>query len=236
MKNSPKFFLIVLFAAVICLSVVSASGQAPIREVLRRMDAYNKSLTTLKAEITMVKVDAVLGEDDPTISTGTVIYAKQPRKEALMRLDWRKPEESIAVVDGEYRVFRPRLEVAYKGSVKNLDKAKPGLNPNAPIALSFLNSSGKDLNARYDVSLVSRNARLSNGVETFQMKLTPKIKTSYKTAELWVDADGMPVQIKLIEQNNDSTTIRLTGSKPNINLKKSDFIITWPAGTKVRKL
>lgn len=235
MQNTLRFFPVIVFLASFGLVVVDGSGQVVVREVLKRMDEYSKRITTLKADITMVKVDAALG-DDLTISTGTVRYAKQPKKDALMRLDWKKPEESLAVVDGEYRMYRKRLEVAYKGPIKELNKQGSTVNPNAALAFSFVGTSKDDLSARYDVSVLSRNARLKNGIETFHLQLTPKAKMKYKTAELWVDVDGAPVQIRINEYNNDSTTILLTNPEPNISLKKSDFVIEWPKGTVVKRL
>jgi outer membrane lipoprotein-sorting protein len=67
------------------------------------------------------------------------------------------------------------------------------------------------------------------------IKLTPKTRTSYKTAELWVDVDGMPRQSKLTEHNNDTTTVLLTNIQKNPSLKGSDFEIKLPPGTKTIK-
>ena len=65
--------------------------------------------------------------------------------------------------------------------------------------------------------------------------MTPKAATSYKAAELWVDVNGMPRQAKIIEQNNDTTTVLLTNIEKNADVKASAFAMDLPAGTKIVK-
>ena len=193
------------------------------------MDAHNKALTTLRADVTMGKQNAQLG-DDPEITTGTAIYAKRPGKDALVRIDWKKPlEESLAVVDGRYLIYRTKLGIAYTGSAKDRTKDTKGNS-----ALAFMNMSKAELNANYAASYLGE-ATLSDGTPTVQLQLIPKTKTSYKSAELWVDADGMPRQSKITENNNDTTTVLLTKLEKNIKLDSSNFQISLPKGTTIQK-
>jgi outer membrane lipoprotein-sorting protein len=215
------------------LSVTEVSAQDKIREIMKRMDGHNKTLTTLRSRVTMVKTSAQLGESDTTV--GTAIYAKRPGKDALVRIDWEKPAESLAVKDGKYVMFRPRLGIAYEGSVKDAAKGKPGNPGQSNSALAFMNMSRAQLQANYDVALLAEQATLSSGDRTWHLKLTPKARTSYKDAELWVDPDGMPRQTKITEHNNDTTTVLLTNLEKNVTLKASDFQIAYPSGTKVQK-
>ena len=219
----PAVALMFVFGAA---AATESAAQGKIREVLQRLDTFNKNITTLRADVTMGKQNAQLG-DDPEITLGTAIYAKRPGRDALVRIDWKKPEESLAVVDGIYKIYRPRLATLYTGSAK---KAPKGGNS----ALAFMNMSKEQLQANYSASLLPDDT-LSSGVRTFHLQLTPKAKTSYKSAELWVDADGRPLQSKIIENNNDTTTVLLTNVKENPPLKASDFQISPPNGTKVVK-
>ncbi|MBK9155892.1 MAG: outer membrane lipoprotein carrier protein LolA [Chloracidobacterium sp.] len=230
----PKLFTMAVFAAAfITLGVADSYGQVNrIREIKSRMDEHNKNLTTLRARVTMVKRNNQLNDSETTI--GTAIYAKRPGKDALVRIDWERPEESLAVIDGQYTMFRPRLQVAYKGSVKDATKPK-GDKTTSNSALAFMNMSKAQLDANYEVALLAENVRLSSGVVTFHLQLTPKARTSYKSAELWVDKDGMPQQTKIIEHNNDSTTVLLTNLEKNVSLKKSNFELSLPRGTKIQK-
>jgi outer membrane lipoprotein-sorting protein len=197
------------------------------------MDAHNKALSTMRAKVTMVKRNTQLGDSETTV--GTAIYAKRPGKDALVRIDWQRPDESLAVVDGKYFMYRPRLNIVLTGSVKDVGKSKSSDQPKGTSALAFMNMSKAQLDANYEVALVTENATLSNGVRTFHLRLTPKTRTSYKDAELWVDADGMPVQTRINEHNNDSTTVLLTDLQKNVELRTSNFKIDWPKGTKVQK-
>lgn len=223
------FSALVVVALAGIFTVGDVSAQNKIREIKQRMDTHNKRLTTLRSRVTMVKTNAQLGGDSDT-TVGTAIYAKRPGKDALVRINWDRPEESLAVKDGQYVMYRPRLNIAYTGSVKNATKDTKGNS-----ALAFMSMSKAQLDANYDVRLLAENVTLSSGVRTWHLELIPKTKTSYKTAELWVDPDGMPHQTKIIEQNNDTTTVLLTKLEPNIKLEPADFVITLAKGTKIQK-
>lgn len=223
----PAIALMIVFGGVSALESKAQPGK--LGEILRRMDAHNKALTTVRADVTMGKQNAQLG-DEPEITTGTAIYAKRPGKDALVRIDWKKPlEESLAVVDGRYIIYRTKLGVAYTGSAKEKSKDTKGNS-----ALAFMNMSKADLSANYTAVYLGE-ATLSDGTRTVQLQLTPKNKTSYKSAELWIDVDGMPRQSKIVENNNDTTQVLLTNLKKNPSLKSSDFKVSYPDGTKVVK-
>lgn len=209
-------------------SVPEASAQDKLREILNRMDVHNKNLTTLRAKVTMVKTQAQLGESDTSI--GTALYAKGKTRNPLVRIDWEKPQESLAVRDGQYIMYRPRLQVAYTGSTSGAGK-----DTKSSSALAFMSMSKAELRANYDVALLGENVTLSSGVRTWHLQLTPKGKTSYRSAELWVDPDGMPQQTKIIEQNNDTTTVLLTNLEKNVKLDGSAFQLSLPKGTKIQK-
>jgi outer membrane lipoprotein-sorting protein len=221
----PVFAVGLLFGSV---GVLEAPAQTKLREILNRMDAHNKVLTTLRAKVTMVKSEAALGVSDTQI--GTAIYAKGKSRNPLVRIDWEKPQESLAVKDGQYVMYRPKLNIAYMGSTKSA-----GGNAKANNALAFMSMSKAELDANYTVSLLGDNETLSSGAQTWHLRLTPKNKASYKSAELWVNPDGMPLQTKILELNNDTTTVLLTNLEENIRLEGSDFQITLPKGTKIQK-
>ena len=209
--------------------VYSVSAQRPVlRELLNRMDTHNKGLTTLRAKITEVKTNAQLGVSDTRV--GTVIYGKRPGKDALARIDWQKPEESMAIIDGKYQLYQPAAKLMLTGSTKDAGKGPKGTS-----AFAFMNMSKAQLNANYTVVLLGENVTLSSGVRTWHLGMTPNAKTNYKSAELWVDADGMPHQTKIVENNDDTATYLLANIEKNASLKTSNFQITPAPGTKVQK-
>jgi len=60
----------------------------------------------------------------------------------------------------------------------------------------------------------------------------PKTVASYKYIEVWVDDSGMPVQTKMVEKNDDSTTVRLSNVAKNQNIDKKEFSIDLPSSVK----
>jgi outer membrane lipoprotein-sorting protein len=145
-----------------------------------------------------------------------------------VRIDWTTPvQEQMSVIGDEYRLYRPRLNQLIKGKV---NKAKN--NGAAGGALAFMSMSKEQLKANYTVKYLGEET-VKSGVKTFHIELTPKAASSYKSAELWVDADGMPVQAKVIEANNDSTTVLLTNIKKNETIKTDVFVINYPKTAKV---
>jgi len=50
---------------------------------------------------------------------------------------------------------------------------------------------------------------------------------NYKSADLWVDPDGMPVQVRLVAPNNDTTTILLSNLHKNETIQTSIFDIKY---------
>lgn len=217
-------FAALLFVFIGGAAASEASGQV-LNSILTRIDNHNKALRSLRADVTMVKENTQLRVNDTT--EGKVLYVPQRNSDPLVRIDWRSPDETFAVVKGTYIIYRPRLQQYITGSTKQA-KGKG----TAGGALAFMNMSRAELRKNYEVVIVSENASLSGGVSTIHLKLTPKIKTSYQYAEVWVDSDGMPLQSKVVENNGDSTTILLKNLEKNITIDRSTFQVKLPPGTK----
>jgi len=213
--------------AISAFSSTAASAQGILREILDRMDTNNKGMKSLKSNIKMSKHNSQLDEYD--VSEGSVQYLPAASKEQIrVRIDWAKPMvEHLAVGGGEYILYRPRLGQAIVGKV---DNAKG--NAGAGGALAFMSMSRAQLKANYDVTYQGEET-VNGSVKTWHLLLKPKSGTSYKSADLWVDKDGMPVQAKVVEKNNDSTTIQLTGIERNATLKPDAFAIKPPKNTKI---
>ena len=71
-SSVQKFLSMFLIGFLIFGGVQAASAQGILNEILSRMDAHNKSLTSLRANATMVQVNSQLGVADTT--EGTVAY------------------------------------------------------------------------------------------------------------------------------------------------------------------
>src|SRR5258706_11128991 len=215
--------LIVCFgfvATTVSVSEAKAQG-GPLGEILRRMDLNNKSLQSMQADLTMVKYESALKVSDTLIGS-TSYLPKSPKHVMYIRVDWKtengKPkEESMSVIGDDYELYKPTINQVIAGKVQ---KAKG--SPSVGNALGFMTMSKDQLKANYDVVYLGEE-QINGGTKTLHLQLTPKSQTSYKSAELWVDGDGMPRQAKVIVRNDDSTTVFLSNIQKNLTLRADIF-------------
>ena len=219
-----SLFSCVLGILVLSASVPNASGQNVLGEILRRMDINNKSIQTLRVGVTMTKHNPQLNTSD--VSVGSASYLPKAAKR-YVRIDWTKPmQEHISIIGDAYELYRPHIKQVITGRVNNAKN-----NASAGGALAFMNMSQAQLKANYDVVYIGEEL-LSADVRAWHLELTPKTASSYKHAELWVDGDGMPRQAKIVERNNDSTTVALSNIEKNITLRAEIFKLKYPSDVK----
>ncbi len=203
-------------------SVTEAKAQNVLGEILRRMDAHNKALQSLRANATMEKYNSQLKIKDPY--SGTAIYlAKSPKNDRCIRLNWEKPTvEQMAVVGENYELYKRSINTLYYGKVSNVTSG----SGSASNALAFLNMSRDQMKANYEIAYLGEDT--VGSLKTWHLQLTPKDAKKYKLAEIWVDADGMPRQEKNIEKNDDTTTVTLSNITKNGNIKGIEFHLDYP--------
>jgi outer membrane lipoprotein-sorting protein len=193
------------------------------------MEANRRNLKSLRAGVSMQKYNAQLR--DAENYDGVVVYIPGAGREASVRIEWRKPQhEILAVSKGKYTLFRPRLDMAYTGSSSSQKVAK-----NSGGILDMLYMSKQQLEARFQPLTDVREETLWGGVSTIHLTLVPKGNSSFKYAEIWVDGSGMPVQTKIVEKNDDSTTMRLTGLEKNVKISAEEFTVKLNSTTKIVK-
>lgn len=206
-----------------------AQGAGFISSVINRMERNRQSLKSLRAKVDMVKYNVQTQDEDKYV--GVVLYVPAAGRNANVRLDWQSPQhETLTVKDGEYTLFRPRLNMAYVGATA---KMKGG--GKASGALAFLNMSRSDLQTRFEPLQYLGEETLWGGVNTSHLKLIPKGGAGYQYAEVWVDGSGMPVQTKVVERNGDSTSIRLTNMEKNTSISPDAFSLKLDSGVKIVK-
>lgn len=144
-----------------------------------------------------------------------------------LRLDWSKPVvEQISVIGDQYELYKPSINQVYVGKT---GQAKNSASVGG--ALAFMSMSKEQLRANYTTQYLGEE-QIAGGFKTWHLRLTPKTRTSYQSAELWVDGDGMPRQAKVIEHNNDSTTVLLSNLQKNITIKGDIFKLKYPSSVK----
>jgi outer membrane lipoprotein-sorting protein len=219
----------ILVAAVAVSSPPSVEAQSAglVSALINRMERNKRDLKSLRAGISMVKYDAHLRDEDKR--GGQVLYMPGQGRNAYVRIDWQYPaKETLAVADGQYTLFRPRLNMAYRGTASS-SRAKAG------GVFDFLNMSGQQIRTRIEPLQDIYEENLWGGVSTTHIKLVPKGGASYKYAEVWIDGSGMPVQTKVVEKNDDATTVRLTNVERNAGISLDQFKLQLDGNVKIVK-
>lgn len=194
-----------------------------VSQILNRMETHARALSSVRAKITMSQHDA--GLDDYDVKKGSVNYLPGKGRNVYVRVDWTQPNEILVVANGEYVLYRPVIKQAIVGKTSDAGK-----NNKAGGAFAFMNMSKAQLQSNY--AIVYLGIEKIGGKDVWRLRLDPKTKVSYKSAELWVDGDGMPVQNKINEKNNDSSTILLENIEKNITIKGSIFKLDLPGDVK----
>ena len=205
----------------------NGQGAGLVSSVLSRMEKNRASLKTLRAGISMVKYNSQLGVEDKY--NGVVIYMPTGGRQAAVRIDWSSPRrEVLAVSNNKYTIYRPALNVVYVGNASGKGNSARGV-------MEMMNMSRQQLETRFHPVKDVREETLWGGVSTIHLTLVPKGDASYKYAEVWIDNAGMPVQTKIVEKNDDSTTVRLTGLEKNQKISSGDFEVKLDPNVKVVK-
>ena len=204
---------------------IQTNAQGPVAKILRRMEVHNNALQSLKADVTLVKYDAALKVTDTTIGETTYIPEKKKQK-LMMRLDWktengRAKEDSITIKNGKFTLYQPRLSTVTVGPTQTGKGSQ-----NVDTIFGFVSMPQSQLRAKYELAYQGEE-QVKGGQMTWHLELTPKVKMSYKSADLWVDPDGMPVQVRIVAPNNDTTTILLSNLHKNETVKTSIFDIKY---------
>ena len=209
-----------------------ANGQSAglVSSVLNRLEKNRADLKSLRADISMEKYNSQLRDTER--SYGIMAYVPGAGRSAFVRLEWNKPQhEILAVSNGRYTLFRPRLMEAYTGPVGGKGSPKQAGN-----ILELLNMNRQQLQTRFEPFQDVREETIWGGVSTIHLKLVPKGAASYKYAEIWVDSSGMPVQSKVVEKNDDVTTVRLNKPERNVKISSDEFNIKLAANVKIIKV
>lgn len=229
MKSFTKISMlaIALMFVFSSVAVVKTNAQAgPLNEILKRMEAHRTSLSSLKAGIKMVKYNPQLDERETT--EGTATYLPANGRDALIRIDWTKPnEETLSVVNKKYVLYTKRLKQAIVGNA-----SQPKGKDKANNLFAFINMSKAELKANYSIKYIGEE-KVDGTIPTWHLELTPKTASAFTVADLWVDGNGMPIQIKVTEQNKDTTTVYLSALQKNITINAKVFKVDLPKGTKI---
>ena len=229
-RFSPLGLLAVaIFTAIVVVSPSTAKGQSAglVSSVLSRLEKNRANLKSLRAGINMEKYNSQLGTKDT--STGVVMYLPGAGRNASVRLEWKSPQhELLSVQNGKYVLCRPRLMTCYVGSKGKAPKGPDGI-------MDMMYMSRQQLETKFQPLQDVREETLWGGVSTIHLTLVPKGNASYKYAEVWIDNTGMPVQSKIVERNDDATTMRLVSIEKNPKISQDEIPVKVDSNVKVIK-
>jgi outer membrane lipoprotein-sorting protein len=227
---SSGLMLAFILSTLVLVAPTTTNGQGAglVSSVLNRMEKNRQTLKSLRAGISVSKYNSQLGTEDKF--NGVVIYLPSAGRQASVRIDWSSPrKEVLAVNNNKYTIFRPALGIAYTGDSRRMKDNKAG------GLMEMMNMSRGQLEARFEPVKDVREETLWGGVSTIHLTLVPKGNPGYKYAEVWIDAGGMPVQTKIVEKNDDSTTMRLMNLEKNQKISQSDFDVKLDPNVKIVK-
>lgn len=232
MKNMKKLFSFSLVGGLLLAvaplgSTRSANAQSAglVSSLFNRLEKNRQNLKTLSADISMEKYNAQLRDTDKYY--GVVRYIPVAGHAAFVRLEWNKPQHEILVVaNGAYTLCRPRLNMCYVGTTNSIHSQKDS------DVLALINMSAAQLRTKFGEFQDVRDETLGGGVGTTHFKAVPKVAASYKYIEVWVDKEGMPVQTKMVEKNDDATTVRLTNLEKNQTIPLDQFTLKLDSSVK----
>jgi outer membrane lipoprotein-sorting protein len=227
----------------LCLSVallISALGVFPISRahaqaglvssILSRMEKNKRSLKSLRANISMTKYNSQLRDSDTYQGVVLYIPGAGGNASSSFRLEWTRPKhEILAVLNGNYTLCQTRLKQCYQGKTGRMKSERDN------EVLALMSMSAPQLRTRFGEFQDVHDETLWGGVWTQHFKVTPKSAASYKYIEVWVDGDGMPVQTKMVENNDDSTTVRLTSLERNAPISTDQIKLNPDSGFKIIK-
>ena len=199
-------------------------GTNVISEILRRIDLHRISLKTLKAQATMTTHSAQSNTTD-TLNGSVNFLAPDGSRRHYLRVDWSKPDETFVMIDENFQVYRPRLNTVYEGEVG------PATGDGMSQALAFMTMSREQIESNYIVVSLGEG-QTTGGVRCWRLELTPKTQPRYRSAEIWVDTDGMPRQAKINKQNGDSATVLLSNIVKNAIVDANVFRLQMPPNVK----
>ena len=232
-KTFPLCLIVALLVggvAFVPASRANAQTAGLVSSILSRMERNKRNLKSLRADISMTKYNSQLRDSDTYQGIVLYIPGAAGNSSSFVRLEWTRPQhEILAVANGNYALYRPRLGQVIKGRTGAIKSQKDS------DVLALMNMSAAQLRSRFGEFEDLRDETLWGGVWTQHFKVLPKGAASYKYIEVWVDKDGMPVQTKMVEKNDDSTTVRLTNVERNASIPMDQFKLDLPSNVRVIK-
>lgn len=196
-----------------------------LNEILKRKQSHQNVLASLRADIEIRRYAFGLNESE--ILEGSFIFLPSRSKNSVLRVNWAKPkEEVLAIINGKYVKYSPFNNTAFTG---NEDEK---LDDSVILFKRILSLNNTKLQNYFVIKYVELE-RLCDGTQTWKLELLPKSKSQYRAIKIWIDVNGMVIQARMTEKNENYSMIRLSNIKKNIVINFSEVKVKLPKGTKI---
>jgi outer membrane lipoprotein carrier protein len=196
-------------------------GNARLKALIDRVRAEQKQLKTLEANFTQIQESAMLVA--PETSTGSFSYAAPDR----VRWEYVSPNPISVGVKGEEMT-------TWYHDLKRADLLKIGRYSNQ--VFKYLGASGS-MDTLVEYFTVRLSAPPKKGAP-YQMEMIPRfsrISKRLKSMTLWIDDESyMPVRLRYVEADGDSTEYKFSDMKKNRAIAEDRFVLKIPKGVETR--
>ena len=162
-----------------------------------------------------------------TMPPGNATFITEEERALLAR--WLAATEIPSAADAR------QIDAMFVGNTARSAWMNIEMDSGAIDVLALMNMSAAQLRTKFGEFQDVREETLWGGVWTQHFRAIPSGSASYKYIEVWVDKDGMPVQTKMVEKNDDSTTVRLTNVERNPSIPMDQFKLNLGSGVKIIK-
>ena len=212
----PSFFML--------LGLLHAAD--PLSTALAKLDTNAATFRSAKAEIRYTTHNAVVNID--STQTGTILLKRPAPKEMHALIDFQGADAHTVSLQGEVaQIYYPKAK-----TVQEYEVGKKRDLFDQVFLLGF-GGSGKELNAAYEVTLISPN-EMVNGSQAIHLQLVPKQKhvlSILKKVDLWLSTTtGYPVQQKGLQPSGDSTLLTYSKLQVNPNISDGALKLKLPKG------
>jgi outer membrane lipoprotein-sorting protein len=195
------------------------------------MDQHRLAMKSLRANVTITKFSLQFGG---AYTKEGVVKFLPGKNDYSLRIDSTKPAaEFFLIVNGQYVLYQPNLNEIYLPGPKSAFTGKLTASQKNTLMIFSILSKGIVKADYAKISYIGEEK--VNATPAWHLEFTPKAASGYKTLEIWVDANGMPIQSKIIENESEATSVFLGNLQKNVKMKITDFKANLPKGTNIIK-
>ena len=196
-----------------------SKDNSELQHVYSQMEAAGRNLHSFYGKIAQKTYTAILKEFGTT-ETGEFYLARARNGSTMMCRDISSPGKSILTLKGDLATF-------YQPGLNQATMYHPGKNTDkvAEFLAFGIGKPPTDLQKNYDISYQGEESVGGIPCSVLSMKpKDPKMAKWYSLIFMWVKkSNGIPIQYKMQQPNNDYMLVTFSDEKLNIKIPDSKF-------------